>query len=76
MTGEYNGKVTDGLLPPETTTPMPPQLHAIYEKALGWPGRPDQLPPAAMPPKWPAPPPHDWLTSIAKMSPPTDSVQP
>jgi len=28
-------------LPPETLSPMPPRLHYVYERDLGWPGRPE-----------------------------------
>lgn len=34
-----------GALPPETTTPMPAQLHWAYDKLLGWPGLADRVPP-------------------------------
>lgn len=33
------------LIPPETTTPMPPTLIYCYEKSLGWPGRPEDYKP-------------------------------
>lgn len=40
-----NKKITVVLLPPETTTPMPPCLHYDYDRDLGWPGRPEDYRP-------------------------------
>ena len=32
-------------IPPETTTAMPPCLWYVYERGLGWPGRPEDFRP-------------------------------
>ena len=37
--------VTADVIPPETTTPMPACLHYVYERCLGWLGRPEDFKP-------------------------------
>ena len=67
--------ITGDPLPPETTTPMPPMLHTVYDHALGWPGlphlKPDR-PPIVVKPHITV---RNWPTFTKKMSATTDSVQ-
>lgn len=36
--------ITERFIPPETSTPMGPQLHTIYDPYRGWPGKPEDDP--------------------------------